>query len=259
MMIKPAAFVLIMTLQAASASTITITPHAVGEISLDNLHGSLRRLAWSPDGKQLYLQTFDQNKDASPKQLYHYLLSTADAKVKKLDAEPDWAETYWAWKSAQASADNTAFAIELITERKRATAVATPMGGDYARGGSGSDISGGAGGASMSDMAAAANQQQLNDVRTLKLKGEVIAEYVNLPIAPGQTFGWAPKGSGALIAYADKNNGKLTVMDATGAKKKFDDTSRVALPSWSADGAQIAWLEGKGKKDYVVVIGEVKR
>ena len=73
--------------QAAVVSSIALTPHAVGEISLDHLHGNLRRLAWSPDGKTLYLQTFDQNKDASPKQLYHYLLSPTDASIKKLDAD----------------------------------------------------------------------------------------------------------------------------------------------------------------------------
>lgn len=232
---------------------VTLTTHVVGSIDLGKLNGSVSRLSWSPDASQLYLQTYDQNRDASVKQLYHYVVSPANGALAKVSEEPAWSTAYWEWKSGKSAPGDGAFEIQLSTETKRVSATSTPMGGDMARGGTGGDGAG----VGMDTVSAAANQQQMNDIRTMKLKGEVIGEWINLPIVPGQTYGWGPKGTG-MVAYADQK-GKLVLMDKTGNKRRVDNTSGVVLPAWSMDATRLAWLESRGKKMYALVIAEVAR
>ena len=55
-----------------------------------------------------------------------------------------------------------------------------------------------------------------------------------------------PKSSG-LIAFAEKGGGKLVIMDRTGKKQKIEGTKGVVLPAWTEDGAQMAYLETRGK------------
>jgi hypothetical protein len=126
------------------------------------------------------------------------------------------------------------------------------MGGDYARGGTGSDVSGAAGSASADSVMAAAQQSQVGTARIMKLKGQTVGEWMNQPIVPGQTFGWGPKGTG-VIAYAEPNNRALMIMDKTGAKQKIDDTRGVYSPSFSNDSKKLAWLELRGKKAVLVI------
>ena len=69
-------------------------------------------------------------------------------------------------------------------------------------------------------------------VRTLLLKGEVIGEYVNAPLAPGLTFGWSPEALQA-VAYVPHSR-RLMLMDVvSGAKQEVSATSEVLLPAWS--------------------------
>jgi hypothetical protein len=90
------------------------------------------------------------------------------------------------------------------------------------------------------------------------LKGEVVGEWVNHAIVPGLTFGWGPAGS-HLIAYAEKSSGRLVIMDSTGARQKIDGTKSVVLPAWTADGSKVAYLEGRGRNKFAVVIAKVER
>ena len=238
---------------APLSPTVTLTPRVAGTIDLTKVKGLVRRLSWSPDGSELYLQTYDQNKDASVKQLYHYVVSPANGALTKVAEEPAWSADYWMWKSWKSAPGDDKFEIQLSSETKRVTATSTPMGGDMARGGTGGDATG----VSMETMGMAANQQQMNDIRTMKLKGEVIGEWINLPIAPGQTFGWGPTGTG-IVAYADQK-GKLILMDKSGSKRKVDDTAGVVLPAWNVDATRLAWLESRGKKLYALVVADVAR
>jgi len=237
-----------------SAQSMKITPAVVGEIDLGKIKGTLvRQLAWSPDGSEFYLMTYDPNPDASIKAAYHYLIPALGGAPKRLDVQPDWASTYWAWKSDKAAPGDPTFAIEVSQDKKREEAVAIPMGGELAKGG-GADPTGG-----LSSQAAmeAGRAMRNNDVYTLRLKGEVVGEWVNHPIVPGLTFGWGPPKSG-LIAFAERQSGRLIILDKTGAKQKIDDTKGVVLPAWTEDGTRLAYLESRGRNKYALVVAKVQ-
>ncbi len=234
------------------AQSVRLTPKPVAEFEMARLKGVVRRIAWSGDNTQLYVQTAELGSDAQPKKTYHYLVDPSNGALKDTSVEPEWAATYWAWKSWKAAPDDEQFMIELSEEQRKNAATSIPMGGDYARGGAGSDTSGAAGSASAESVMAAAQQSQVGTARLMKLKGQVVGEWMNQPIVPGQSFGWGPKGTN-LIAYAEPNNRALMIMDRSGAKQKIDDTRGVYSPSFSNDAKRLAWLEVRGKKAILVV------
>ena len=73
---------------------------------------------------------------------------------------------------------------------------------------------------------------------------------------PGTTFGWGPAGT-HLIAYSDKQSGRLVIMDSTGAKQKVDGTKGVVAPAWWNDGARLAYLEGRGRNKFALIVVSV--
>lgn len=237
---------------AMSAQSVKVTPKPVAEFEMSKLKGVIRRIAWNADNTQLYVQTAELGSDALPKAIHHYLVDPGNGALKNADDEPAWAATYWAWKSWKAAPDDEKFAIDVSEEQRKKAATAIPMGGDYARGGSGADVSGAAGSASADSVMAAAQQSQVGTARMMKLKGQTVGEWMNQPIVPGQTFGWGPKGTN-VIAYAEPNNRALMIMDKTGAKQKIDDTRGVYSPSFSNDATKLAWLELRGKKAVLVI------
>src|SRR5436190_23706921 len=85
----------------AAVSTALSQPEAVGEIDINKLKGEPARLAWSPDGSELYVQIVEHDRQGAIKSAKHYLLSIATHSMKNVDAEPPWAARYWAWKSGQ--------------------------------------------------------------------------------------------------------------------------------------------------------------
>jgi hypothetical protein len=234
---------------------VTVTPAPpVMEFDLGSLKGArLRQMAWSPDEKELYLQTYDANKDASVKELFHYLLPVAGGAPKKIDTPPAWAADYWAWKSAQTAPDDPGWKIDVSTEKKITSATSMPMGGDLARGGTVDP----AAGISAEAVTAHAAQATNVNVYTMRLKGETIGEWENHPIMPGLTFGWGPKGSG-LMAFTDKSSGRLVLMDRSGKTTKVDGTKNASLPAFTADGGRIAYLESRGKNKYALIVASVK-
>jgi hypothetical protein len=240
--------------QATVASVVVSPAPAVVEFDLRRLKGPLvRQLAWSPDQTELYLQTYEANRDASVKNTFHYIIPTAGGAPRQVDTPPSWAVAYFQWKSGQASPDDPAWKIDVTTEKKIQSATAIPNGGDMARGG----VSDPAAGISMETVAAAVGQSTNVNVYSMLLKGEVVGYWENHPIVPGLTFGWAPKGLG-LIAFADQA-GKLTLMDRAGKAKRIDNTKAVTLPAWSLDGTRLAYLEKTGRTTYAVIVATVKR
>jgi hypothetical protein len=259
MWIVVSAMVMMSAVQAPASvavAQVTVTPApAVMEFDLGSLKGTrLRQMAWSPDETQLYLQTYDANKDASVKELFHYLLPAAGGAPKRIETPPTWAAEYWAWKSGQTAPDDPAWKIDVSTEKKISSATSMPMGGDLARGGTSGDPTAGI---SAEAVTAHAAQATNVSVYTMRLKGETIGEWENHPIMPGLTFGWGPKGSG-LMAYSDKSSGRLILMDRTGKTAKVDGTKDVRLPAFSADRTRLAYLESRGKNKYALVIAAVR-
>ncbi len=238
------------------AEQLKLSPSTTIEITIDKLKGTLvRQLAWSPDKSQLYLMTYDANRDASIKETFHFLIPVSTGVPRRVDTQPDWAAAYWKWKSDRTAPGDPAFAIEVVQEKRRQNAVALPMGGDLARGGGTADPTGG-----MSQEAAleAARAMRNDDVYSLKLKNEVIGEWINHPIVPGLTFGWGPPNSG-LIAFAEKSTGRLIIMDKKGDKQKVDDTKNVIVPAWTDDGTRLAYLEGRGRGRFALIVATVAK
>jgi hypothetical protein len=235
-----------------SASGITVAPKKIAEFDASRLKGEIRVLAWNTGGTELYLETAELGSDALPKGTYYYTLNAATGELKQIDSQPAWAAAYRASMKFKSAPGDDAFLISLETEQRRATATSTPMGGDYARGGTGSDSGRGSMGVSMDAVAAAANQSQSGTANVMRLKGQTVGEWLNRPIVPGQSYGWGPQGSN-VIAYAEGRNRQLIVMDKSGERKKIDDTKGVYSPSFSNDGKQLAWLELRGKKVTFIV------
>lgn len=237
----------------AESLRITAAPPVV-EIDMRRLKGPLvRQLAWSPDHTELYLQTYEANRDASVKETFHYVIPATGGDPRQVEVPPGWAAAYHQWKSGQASPDDPAWKIEVSTERKIQSATAIPMGGDLARGGTVS----GTGGISVESVTAAAGQSGNVNIYSMRLSGTVVGEWVNHPIVPGLTFGWAPKGH-QLIAFAD-TSGHLAVMDRTGKVARVDGTRSVTLPAWSHDGTRLAYLEQRTRNTYTLLIANVAR
>jgi hypothetical protein len=215
------------------------------------MKGDLTRMSWSADGRTFYFQTIERDTRGNVV-VRHYLFATGDKQPKSVGQEPPWAAAYWSAKSAQAAPGVAGLKITVDQQQRRVTATASPVGGDMAKGGLGATggAAGGAGGSTTGDAINAASQSQMATVVTLKLKNEVVGEFVNAPAIPGTTFGWGPTGTG-LIAFVN-GAGRLVIMDGQGRKQEVEGTKAVLLPGWSADGARLVYLERSGRKKYTV-------
>jgi hypothetical protein len=245
----------LLSLIVVSQSVTVVAGPPVTEIDLRRLKGPLpRQLAWSPDHTQLYLQTYEANKDATVKTLYHYVLPSNGGAPKQVDAPPAWATEYITWKSGQASPDDGTWKIDVVQEKKIQSATSIPMGGDLARGGTVDPT----GGISVESVTAAAAQASNAVIYSMRLSGETVGEWINHPIVPGLTFGWGPKGT-SMIAFAEKSGGRLSLMSRDGKVSRIDGTRNVIAPAWSRDGQRIAWLEHKTRAVYALIIGDVRK
>jgi hypothetical protein len=232
-----------------------LSQSVVIDVNLDKLKGKLvRQLAWSPDKTQVYLMTCDENRDASIKEVFHYVIRLDDGVPKKVEAPPEWATAYWSWKSGQTAPGEPSLKLEASDEQRRENAIALPFGGDYAKGGTPDPATGMSSGAATE----AARGMKTYNAYTIKLKNEVVGEWINHPIVPGLTYGWGPKESG-MIAFSELKTGRLVLMDRNGNKQKIEGTKDVALPAWTDDGTRLAYLEGRGRARYALVVATVQK
>jgi hypothetical protein len=248
--------------QVEAPNVVVGQPAQVAEIDAGKLKGTVVRMAWSPDATQLYLQTAEPDTRGNVK-LRHYTMALDGQPPKSVAAEPDWAASYWAWKSSQAAPGMASWKIAIDQQQKRVSSTSNPAGGDLAKGATegggagtgGAGAGGGAGGMSMGEAAGAAYQSQNATVVTLKLKGEVVGEFINAPALPGTTFGWGPTGSG-LVVFTPPD-GKVVVMDAQSRKQEVAGSKAAYLPAWTTDGKRIAYLEKSGKKKFLLRVADV--
>jgi hypothetical protein len=241
------------------ATKLTLSPPAaIVEIDTKKLEGDLSRLSWSPDAQQIYLQTIERDRAGNIKSAHHYLLALNGQAPKRTEQEPAWSTAYWAWKSTAAAPGLASFKIDVEESQKRVTATATPMGGELAKGGlEGSGGGGAVGAGPVGGAMDAAMQSQVAHYWTLKLKGEVIGEFVNAAAIPGLTFGWGPPNTG-LIAFANRD-GRVVIMDDQARKQEVSSSKAALLPAWTEDGKRLAFLERTGKNKVVLKIVEVTR
>lgn len=257
------AFVILLAATAAAqgklpVGQIAVTPaSSLLEIDIDKMKGQPSKLAWSPDGNELYLELLEGPFGKGGK-TRHFVISVADGKQKNADAAPAWAVPSWMKKSGQASPDDPAFKIGVETSQRQERMVSAPMGGDMARGapGAGGDIGGGAGGTSSGEAIAAAANMQLVTVNAMKLAGETIGEFINTVIVPGYTFGWGPAGT-KVVVFARPKGGELVVMDSSKKKQEIEGTKDAVLPAFSEDGTKLAWLKKDGRKKFSLLVANV--
>jgi hypothetical protein len=236
---------------AMSAEALKIgTPVAVAELDMGKLKGEPFRLAWSPDTKEIYLQTAELDSVGAVKKARHYVVPAAGGAAKEVEGEPDWAAKYWTWKSWKAAPGSPGFAISVDERREIIKASDARAGGSIA--GMGGDSSAGAtvgGGGPAGGGQIVLPEGQNANIRTMRLKGEVIGEWVNSVIVPGLTFGWSPAGLN-LIAFSAKNE-DVVIMDERGHKQKVDTAKITRLPAWSDDGRNWRFSSKKtGRSSY---------
>jgi hypothetical protein len=226
------------------------------KVATVDVKGEPIRLAWSADGTQLALQTAELDKTGmmagNPR---FYVLSATDGKASSALTWPDWADTYWTWKSNQYTSWSATTKIDLKQDQKTLTATSAPMGGDLAKGSTSGDPAGG--GTAAADVASHAYGMQKINVTTLTLMGETIGIVEGMQFIPGYTFGWSPKDL-ASIVYVNRS-GHLSVMDKDGKKQQVDGTKDVLLPGWSVDGSKIAFLQKSGKNKYDLYFAAVTK
>ncbi len=236
--------------------TLVSQPAAGAELDLGKLKGEPSRLAWLTDGSQLYFQTAERDSRANVTARHHYLVGLDGRIVKTLEQEPAWAAAYWAKKSGQSAPSMPAYRIAVEQRQETARPTSAPMGGALARGATDASGEHGGQGVSAAEAGAAAFQSQILNVFTLRLKGEVIGEWINQPVVPGSTFGWSREGG--RIVFVSKSGG-LIVMDPQGRKETIAGTGNASLPAWSNDSRLIAFIERTGKKKAAVRIVEAPR
>jgi hypothetical protein len=241
----------------ADAARVTVSPpQIIVEIDTGRLKGQPAMLAWSPDGQQLYLRTVEYDRWKNPR-ASHFLIGLDGKPPRKIDSEPAWAAPYWAWKSGFFAPGNPDFRINVESRTQMATSTNVPNGGDIA-GMGGDPTAGGGAGQGIPQQAAtkAAMQAQQVMTVTMKLKGELLGEWVNERPQPGMTFGWAPKPLG-VIAFAMKDGGALVLMDREGHKQDVEGSKDCLLPAWSNDGTRVVYLQKKDKKKYSLMLVSV--
>ena len=224
----------------------------LAEVDTGKVKGDIVRLAWSADGSELYLQAIERDGRGNVKAARHYSISLAGQSLKSIDREPEWAAAYWTWKSGQASPAAPAFKISVDSERKSVRSTAAPMGGSMAKGGTPD----GSLGTTLGDVASAADQTQMQQVYTLKLKTETIGVWANEPVMPGVNFSWSPAPLRYLV-FAKREGGPLIVVDESGRKQELKGAKTALVPAWSNDGKRIAWLERKDKKKLDLTVAEI--
>jgi hypothetical protein len=222
-------------------------PHTVVELDLGKLKGELRQLAWEPNGNTLYIQTAEGNPQ-SPR-LHHYWVAADGGAVMMVDAQPEWASVYWAFKSDRSAPGIGSLMIDV--DQKFET---LKYGTGSAGAADGGDRAGGGTVMSSNNIDREAQRSQLHVVR-LTLLGETVSQFVDQPPIPGLLFGWGPEKSGA-IAFSDPD-GRLILFDRNKHKQTVAAAKDTMLPAWTLDGRRLAWIQKAGRKKYTLVYATV--
>jgi hypothetical protein len=225
-------------------------PTPIVELDLNKLKGDLRQIGWSTDGTQLYVQT-SEGAPPSPK-LRHYTVAASGGAVASVDRQPDWANTYWAFKSDRSAPGIGSLMIDVEQKFETLKVGTGPAGAlDREAGGLGGNVG------NIETLAKGNDPNQKQLMIRLKLLDEAVSEFVNETPIPGLMFSWGPEKSGA-IAFTDRD-GRLTLMDQKKHKQSISGVRDALLPAWSIDGTRLAWVQRNGRKKYTLVYANVGR
>ena len=214
---------------AFDVSGFTVSaPALVCELDLNQMKGDLRRVSWSPDGRNIHVQTAESL--AAPRD---YIVTVLDGVISIAFGEPEWAAQYWAMKSNLTAPGVPSMQLEVQTTNRRTRP--TPFTGGTANGGAYTPDTKNPVDAFESEV-------------SLKLRGLEIGNWINDAPLAGETFGWGPAGSAAIV-YVGRGD-RLTLMDREKRRKVVATLKNVSMPAWSSDGARVAFVQKTGKKAY---------
>jgi len=224
-------------------------PTIVCELDLGTLKGELRQIGWSPQMNELYVQT--GTGPAASATLHHYVVPIGGGAPASLNAPPEWAASYWAFKSDRFAPGIGSMMIDVrqSTETMK-----------YGTGSAGAIDQGDRASGGMTTSGANADRAAMSDrnhIVRLTLLDETISEFVNEPPVPGRMFSWGPAGSGA-IALSDRE-GRLFLFDQQKRKQPIAGAKDAVLPAWTEDGSRLAWAQKSGRKKYTLVYATVSR
>jgi hypothetical protein len=227
---------------------VVSSPETILTPDAKTLGGAPTRLAWSPDGRQLYLRgsRFDRWANET---VTHLVVSLDTKKAAAAATEPFWAMRYWSWKSAPTAPGRDDFAIKVETREETVRTTNVPREGNI--GMSTADPTAGLD----ETVRSAALAGQKTFFETLLAHGHVIDRAVNRHTVPGRMFGWAPAPR-ALLAYADEK-GRIVLMDVQGRMRLVKKTKDALLPAWSEDGSQLAFVQKSGRDRFDVRVIEI--
>src|SRR4051812_28826465 len=126
-----------------AALAIAVQVSAPAKAASIELKGEPTQMSWSADGSQLAIQTSERDDKGMTKNPRYYVIAAADGKMSTVQASPEWADKYWAWKSNQYTPWAPSLAIDPKSDQKTVSSTSAPMGGALAKGGSSGDPNGG--------------------------------------------------------------------------------------------------------------------
>lgn len=223
-------------------------PRDVVKLGGKGTRGVPSMVAWSPDGRQIYLRTsvWDQwgNENAS-----HTMVDLDTARTSRAEEEPAWAARYWGWKSSTVSPADPKLKLQFEARRDLVKTTNVPREG--AIGQSVSDPN-----ATLDEVVQkAAEAAQMTRFETFTLRGRVIDQAINRRAVPGRMFSWAPAPH-PFLAHVNER-GRLVLVDGAGHTREVDGTNNVLLPAWRGDGTRIAFLQKSRGDSYTLRVFDV--
>jgi hypothetical protein len=184
--------------------------------------------------------------------LRYYTVAVTGGAVKGIDTPPEWATSFWAYKSDRAAPGIGSLMID-VEQKIETIKVGPGQAGALDR--EASPVGGNVG--NFDTFAKGNDANQKATVNRLTLLGETISEFVNERPIPGLMFSWGPAFSGA-IAYTDRD-GRLMLLDQKKHKQTVSGAKDALLPAWSIDGSRLAWAQKSGRNKYTLVWATVSR
>jgi hypothetical protein len=233
----------VLTAQTTASPSLDVSalslspPTLVCELDMSQLKGEMRRLSFSPDGRNIHVQTAEAGAAA-----HDYIVTMPDGVISRAFGEPEWAAAYWAMKSDMGAPGIPSLRLEVQQDNRRTRPA--PFNGGFANGG-----------AYTPDVKNPVDAFE-SEV-TLRLLGVQLGNWINGAPMAGETYGWGPAGSGAIVFVGSGD--RLTLMDQRARRQVVATIKGVSMPAWSGDGTRLAFLQKAGKKRYRLMTAAVGR
>ena len=225
------------------------TPSTLRDIDAGAVRGIPTRLAWSLDGKYLYLRlsTFDRWSNETVR---HILIDVKTAEPRPIGDEPGWIGRYWNFKAGLVSPAVPSWKITVDAREEQVRTTNVPREGNIGQ------FTSDPGAGIEETIHRAAQSQQKTLFEDYRLSGHTIGSAINDHVAAGRTYGWAP-AQRPFLAYVTEK-GRLALMDASGRTLEVKGTKDVRLPAWSEDGLRLAFVQQSSRDTCTLKIVDIR-